>query len=112
MWSQRCAPRPGWAMTRCRSAPRVTWCPNPSPTAARPSACTGFSADSTAARSAAATPSRPAPGGALAALARVIAVEVVEDHPRLLVADGRAEAILHLLDGLLPGGPIHGRGVT
>src|SRR5258708_817738 len=40
-------------------------------------------------------------------LAGVAAVQVVEDLFRLIVGERRAEALLHLLDRLLPRGPIH-----
>src|SRR2546421_3870647 len=45
-------------------------------------------------------------------LARVAAVQVVENPLRLLVGDRGAEAVLHLLNALLPPGTIHGRRVT
>src|SRR5438046_9600735 len=53
----------------------------------------------------------PQPGSGLR-LAGVAAVQVVENLLRLLVRDRRAEALLHLLNALLPRRTIHGRRVA
>src|SRR6266550_2395844 len=53
----------------------------------------------------------PQPGSGLR-LAGVAAVQIVENLLRLLVRDRRAEALLHLLNALLPRRTIHGRRVT
>src|SRR2546423_13017319 len=53
----------------------------------------------------------PQPGSGLR-LAGVAAVQIVENLLRLLVRDRRSEALLHLLNALLPRRTIHGRRVT
>src|ERR1700686_763296 len=111
MWPRRCAPPQRWVTTPCRSALRATWSPNRSRTVLRRSASAGSGAGSTAARSPTATRFRPAAESGLR-LAGVAAVQVVENLLRLLVRDRRAEAVLHLLNGLLPRRTIHGRRVT
>src|SRR5437763_6524159 len=45
-------------------------------------------------------------------LAGVVAVQVVEDLPGFLVGERTAEAMPHLLNFLLPHGPVHGRRVA
>src|SRR6266480_819658 len=54
---------------------------------------------------------RPRPSIGLR-LAGIAAVQIVEYLLRLLVGDRGAEALLHLLNGLLPRRTIHGRRVT
>src|ERR1700737_2814178 len=86
MWPRRCAPPQRWV------------------TGAR----------STAARSPTSTRFRPAAEQLHCGLrlAGVAAVKVVENLLRLLVRERRAEAVLHLLNSLLPRRTIHGRRVT
>src|ERR1700752_1382679 len=45
-------------------------------------------------------------------LAGIAGIEVVENRLRFRVRDRRAETIPHLLEGLLPGGAVHGRRIA